>query len=470
MMKKGNLGILLVLLLINSCINLDDSLNMRQLELSIAIDNVDFNSLKGGDTGDVPECKELSMDYAVFEIDFLDDQGNELSSQTFQTDLFNVNGKVVTQPVKINMDQGIVQFAQLASFLIYHDDGDPAVEDAIIKAAPAVGSKYSSLVSNTLETVFSIKKFTKEEINLDVLCYDPWYIINFGFTWINLNDIIIRSQCWYGTLCVDNIESYAAGAYSSLLNGQVAAQMPAILKVNVLNYIGAADGDYEDDVNWDLLITHSNNSVETYGENVCLEVFWPDNKERSDLFRFDVYVLMATDEGGLEYQFYNSYAFWDAEAPDAGTDGIMNLQFGVCDNRSYNECTYTQGFWKNHTGTNKKTGLHYWGDETKPKPDDLFLNTTLTNDQVFKKKPSESKYYILAHQFLAAMLNVEVGGVSLSVVGCSDVQEAYIDAEELLRRVTPSTVLTQEDKELLVYYAETLDLFNNGVLCSQHCD
>jgi hypothetical protein len=458
-MSKIFAGISLLILM--SCMQTEESILIKHAELSISVDKADFNALKSWDLGGVPECHDLTMDYVLFTLEFLDDDGNVTSSQQYKTSIFQPNGKLVTESVKILLNDRVSLNVRLATFFIYHKKADG--DDVIVKAAPLPGSKYHSLVSHGLGSNIELKKFSKKEIEVDVLCFEPLYIVEFGFTWINLNEIIIRNQCWMANLCVDNPSDYRGSLYE-ILNNELSNQMPAILKINVLNYVGEAEGDHDDDINWDLLITHENNTIETYGINKCLEVFWPDNIDRNDLFRFDIYVLMADGAGQFYYQFYNSYAFWDNDRPDFGTDGIANFDIGDCTTRIFNACTLTQGFWKNHTGINKKTGQPYWGAIN---PDDTFLNSGLSYLQVFNKKPSESKYYILAHQYIATMLNVEVRGVDLKL--CPEVQTQYDAAKQLLANYKPDEDLSSINDDL-IYYAETLDLFNNGVLCTKHCD
>ncbi|MBS2212853.1 hypothetical protein KEM09_15655 [Carboxylicivirga mesophila] len=462
-MRKSIVVYIIVCLIVNSCTRTEQKILIPSVEISVAFENPGFGSLKNGDVGGVPECAELSMDYALYTVEFITETGQVSSQKQIKAPIYTINNRHVTQPVKVMLNDEHSTHARIINFFIYHTD-DLSSEDIIVRAAPMKGSKFYPLVSNKLNTLFTINKFAKHEVPIDVLCFEPMYIVSFGFVWLDMSLVTIRSQCWMGTLCVDNPQVLNGSLYETLSPGEVSQQMPAILKVNVLNYIGAADGNYEDDINWDLIITHSNSTSEAYGTDQCLEVFWPDHDVRNDLFRFDVYVLMPDGDNEFSYQYYNSYAFWDAIPPDVGTDGVADFEIGDCVTNSFIACTLTQGYWKNHTGINKKSGQAYWGHIN---PSDKFFNTGLSYLDIYAKKPSESKYYSLAHQYIAAMLNLEVGGVDISM--CPDVQQHYDAAGELLNEYLPTDDLSVVMDDLIMY-AETLDLFNNGVLCSKHCD
>lgn len=462
-MRKTIVVYFLVFIIVNSCMYTEQYVLIPSIEISVAFTNPGFGSLKNSDLGGVPKCSEQSMDYAVYTIEFVDERGQLTFSKQIKTAVNRLDNKHVTQPVKVMLNNEISTYARITSFFIYHDNLQSA-EDSIMRAAPLEGSKFYPLVNNKLNTLFPVNKFAKHEVSIDVLCFEPMYIVNFGFVWLDLNLVTVRSQCWMATLCVDNPQLFTGSLYESLSSDALGQQVPAILKVNVLNYKGAAQGDYEDDINWNLLITHTNNTSDTYGIDKCLEVFWPDHDERDDLFRFDVYVLLPDADNKFSYQFYNSYAFWDAIPPDAGAGGVADFEIGDCVTDSYSGCTLTQGYWKNHTGTNKKTGQAYWGHVN---PSDSFFNTGLSYLDIYAKKPSESKYYSLAHQYIATKLNLEVGGVDISM--CPDVQKHYAAAGELLKTYLPDDDLSLVMGDLIMY-AETLDLFNNGVLCAVHCD
>lgn len=111
-------------------------------------------------------------------------------------------------------------------------------------------------------------------------------------------------------------------------------------------------------------------------------------------------------------------------------------------------CTLTQGYWKNHPDAwPLATDAEMCGStmleilETPPKGGDAWI--------------------ILAHQYIAASLNVASG-----VVAPADVAAALDQAELLL---TDCTISAAEKAEALAL-AGLLDAFNNGEVGPGHCD
>jgi hypothetical protein len=111
-------------------------------------------------------------------------------------------------------------------------------------------------------------------------------------------------------------------------------------------------------------------------------------------------------------------------------------------------CTRTQGYWKNH--------LDAWQEYSPYAP---FFTSGQTWLEVLWTPPrGGDAYYILAHQYIAAVLNVANGATAPD-----SVQEA-IDAATAYFNGTSSP-----DHGQVVAWAETLAQFNEGYLGPGHC-
>lgn len=109
-------------------------------------------------------------------------------------------------------------------------------------------------------------------------------------------------------------------------------------------------------------------------------------------------------------------------------------------------CTYTQGYYKN-----KGKGLL---------PSGNFFSSGKTYLQVLKTAPrGGNAYYILAHQYIAATLNIKYGASSTT-----DVNTAIATATAYFNGTNSS--LTRDQ---LIALAGTLDSYNNGVTGPGHC-
>jgi hypothetical protein len=118
-------------------------------------------------------------------------------------------------------------------------------------------------------------------------------------------------------------------------------------------------------------------------------------------------------------------------------------------------CTRTQGYWKNHADPNKKQYDATWNDYLSK----MFFNSGMTYLQVLNKSPKGDAYIILAHQYIAAELNVAAGAsIPDDVLAAWNAATAYFKGE------------TTPGRSDLLAWAELLDDYNNGVVGPGHCD
>lgn len=130
-------------------------------------------------------------------------------------------------------------------------------------------------------------------------------------------------------------------------------------------------------------------------------------------------------------------------------------------------CTLTQGYWKTHSSCKRKGPRR---DDTWNKLDNAENTIFFLSGQdycgVFATKPGKGgKYYILAHQYIAAELNILNGADS------SEVIEAFQSATVLLNTYTPEQV--NDSKELQAKFVELgkiLADYNEGAIGPGHCD
>jgi len=118
-----------------------------------------------------------------------------------------------------------------------------------------------------------------------------------------------------------------------------------------------------------------------------------------------------------------------------------------------NGCTYTQGYWKNHPSA--------WDDGIKP--GDPFFSSGKSWLQVLKTPPKGNVYYILAHQYIAAQLNILNGADPAAV------QTAIEWAAQFFTDYTPTSTLSEAIRNQATSYANLLDQYNNGYIGPGHC-
>ncbi|TPE43701.1 hypothetical protein [Pontibacter mangrovi] len=151
---------------------------------------------------------------------------------------------------------------------------------------------------------------------------------------------------------------------------------------------------------------------------------------------------------------------------NVGSGGIDNIVF--CTEQEVTPpatggCTRTQGYWKTHADSNNKKYDNTWDDYYSAP----FFLSGQTYYTVLLVQPKGNAYYILAHQYAAATLNLAAGaGMS------GEALEAYNKATELFKKYSPSQIGKKDKKlrEQFTSLSDTLDKYNNGIIGPGHCD
>ena len=131
-------------------------------------------------------------------------------------------------------------------------------------------------------------------------------------------------------------------------------------------------------------------------------------------------------------------------------------------------CTLTQGYWKTHS----QEGPAPYDDNWQNLPgglqeDTLFFNSGMTWYQLFWTSPKGGNAYIqLAHQYMAAKLNILSGASSTPAVDA-----AIAGAEALFNaQGAGDMTLTKPETTQARNYAGTLGSYNEGLIGPGHCD
>lgn len=213
-----------------------------------------------------------------------------------------------------------------------------------------------------------------------------------------------------------------------------------------------------------------------------------------------VYLITNGQAGGLQYTGTDGCCTWTITEP--GTYGVgenvlpfwtpvgdTSYDFGAVTSGSgpyshtfynYREpgCSLTQGYWNTHSEFGPAPEDPGWynigdvdGDTSSEGPNEEFFDSGQTWYETFMTKvKGGNAYYILAHQYMAAMLNV-ANGADPTVLG-----NTLADAEALLDywdTVGPNSIpRNSPDRQTAIELADILDDFNNGLLPGGpgHCD
>ena len=125
-------------------------------------------------------------------------------------------------------------------------------------------------------------------------------------------------------------------------------------------------------------------------------------------------------------------------------------------------CTLTQGYWKNHEED--------WDQASDGKPflvTTTFYNSATSYLNIMKTPPKGGNAYLqLAHQFIAARLNVNGGASGVAAVDAALAGAATYFAGAPAGIPNPG----EPTRSQLQGWATTLDNYNNGRTGPGHCD
>jgi hypothetical protein len=157
--------------------------------------------------------------------------------------------------------------------------------------------------------------------------------------------------------------------------------------------------------------------------------------------------------------------FWGCEKQEEATPKTVSAISEQNTEEYYEKkcCVRTQGYWKNHCEDD--TWALIGGCDA------YFCGSRLTYLQVLNTATKGDAYFILAHQYIAAKLNLAYCGDD----DCEDIPH-YVrkiveeKAKDFFHNHHPGYKCTDQEREELIKWAEILDKFNNGYYGPEHCD
>jgi hypothetical protein len=128
-------------------------------------------------------------------------------------------------------------------------------------------------------------------------------------------------------------------------------------------------------------------------------------------------------------------------------------------------CPLTQGYWKTHSKYGPATPADpTWSKIGASGEDTTFFKSGKSYYDVLWTPPQGNAYYILAHQYIAAKLNVLNGAGTTA-----EVNAAIAAAEAFFTAKSPSDSLTNAERQQVLAWAELLDKYNNGLIGPGYC-
>lgn len=163
-------------------------------------------------------------------------------------------------------------------------------------------------------------------------------------------------------------------------------------------------------------------------------------------------------------QIVDQQTGWGNGDPFPGKNWGMYFNFTVqaCDEDPQGGCTLTQGYWRTHSIYGPAPYDATWANVGEDTP---FFNTGKTWYNTIWMASRGDTYYILARQYIAAVLNGYAGASAPAEVTAA-VTEASTWLATHSAPVKPATPAGQDALRL----ATLLDNYNNGLIGPGHCD
>ncbi|MEJ8756259.1 hypothetical protein WG947_04580 [Pontibacter sp. H259] len=252
----------------------------------------------------------------------------------------------------------------------------------------------------------------------------------------NWGNVLIIQQI--GTDPEDDPTVEGDGPNDNQWGGEMLLTFPEPVTVKSLRVV---DIDEYEDASYVYLYSSSDQLLDT-------EYLEPEGNNSKQIVTFN-------GEAGIENVSYIRVVLAGTEGY-VGSGAIDEIEFCVPGEDEPTGCTRTQGYWKNHADPSRKQYDATWDDYLNV----TFFSSGKTYLQVLQTPPKKGDaYYILAHQYIAAVLNKESGAsappeVNLAIAGATD----YFAGD------------TNPSRAQLLAWAELLDDYNNGLIGPGHCD
>jgi hypothetical protein len=157
------------------------------------------------------------------------------------------------------------------------------------------------------------------------------------------------------------------------------------------------------------------------------------------------------------YQVPNTATF---TSNDSGATGSSSWAVNV-DVPCTGGCSLTPGYWKTHSIYGPAPYDDTWAMLGEDTP---FFSSGLSYHQVLWTSPSGGNaYYILAHAYIAAVLN-DLNGADTSAI-----TSQLAHAADLFSTDTPTGLLSRIVRADFINTASILDQYNNGLIGPGHC-
>lgn len=239
-----------------------------------------------------------------------------IDGTTYEPEIFELGGVIYTQTLQLPVGPNeITEFTLRDEF------------DHIVKATPNTGFEFDEFVTISLPYSFTVTAFIKTELEMEVLCFEETTYTDFGFEWFVVTEMTIREQCFFGDLCIKDINQYTGSLYGPAvtIDERAIFMIKTFVKVDGI-WVVSGDGDYNNFVNGDYI-------NDGFGNYIPLCVPYADYDVGVDEFKFELWVYVTSGELWGYVKFHEWFFADDEQIEDQTAftdDGVVDFVIGNC--------------------------------------------------------------------------------------------------------------------------------------------
>jgi hypothetical protein len=190
----------------------------------------------------------------------------------------------------------------------------------------------------------------------------------------------------------------------------------------------------------------------TYQLRVDISDIYPDAECGETEFYIAVHTDLYNSADGTEE---GGWACGDYPSP--GRQWSWSFTYTPCCSEG---CTLTQGYWKTHSSYGPAPYDATWATVGE----DTIFTSGYTWYEALWESPEGDAYWILAHQYIAAVLNGFSGASTTEVLAALSAAAFWFENND------PGVSPSSDDGQLAVSLSETLAYYNEGIIGPGHCE
>lgn len=237
----------------------------------------------------------------------------DIDGTIYDLEIFELNGRLYTQAIKLPAKAGY----EVKTCIVYNKD------DVEIMATPLKNSTFADFVVKPVSFYFDCVDVEKLEVDIEVLCYTPALTYEFGFNWMEFQQIVVREMCFYGDLCIKDVDDYfikGSPYIDDFIKEQYVFDLPALFEIRYMINGNELTSKTFSNINWI-------DDEWIFTGPLCIQ--YPDRINIRDVFTFELWVWVRVGDG-FERKHFHTWTVVDDEKIITDEFGVVDFVIGNC--------------------------------------------------------------------------------------------------------------------------------------------